>query len=309
MPSPSLSLWPSIGLAAKQHHRLTAWRAWELARHYDKAGSGVVEHADLLRFYTLNLNLSLTTGRKFIKCAVNAGYFQPITRKSGVKIYKLLGAVGVANSLGLTRVDNFKVTVQIDKLIGKGWQSELWAAFTANQEGRPRSRETLEKITHIPRVSQRAHERKANIEATPAYIHDEREKPEQYLHYLKFDHPDYPKPHAFLRYDMALARNIIVYRAPDIRKAPARFTRNRGRSKSVNQQLNALLYSLERERSIKLYHASDKGIKATSRRLVKQQIPDTGKESIQALYLTKAGGKDCLQFVYQDVTTAPPYYP
>lgn len=305
----SLSLWPSIGLAAKQHHCLTGWRAWELARYFDKQGSGVIEHNDFLRFLTLNLNLSLSTGRQFITRAVNAGYFVPITRKSGMKIYRLLSAAKVAHALGLTQLENYKITVRVENLIGKGWQSELWAAFIATQEERPCTRKTLEKITGIPRQSQRAHERRMHITSTPTYIHDERSNPEQYLHYLKFDHPDYPKPHAFLRHETALQRNIIVWRGPDKRTTPARFTSHRGSSKRVNKELAALSDFLGRERSFKLYHSTDKQIKNAKRRLVKQQVPDTGAESIQGLFMEKAGGQGCLQFIYQDVTAAPPYYP
>lgn len=304
-PSATLSLWPSIGLAAKDTHRLTAWRAWELARHYDTEGSGYVSHAGLLTYYTLNLNQSLSNGRKLITSAVKAGYFKPFTRKNNEKGYKLLGAAHVAMKLGLTRVDSHRVKVQVKNLLGKGWQSELWGAFTALQENRPRTRATLEKLTHIPRQVQRQHERKVGTESTPTYIHDHREKPEQYLHYLRFDHPDYPKPHAFLRHDNALQRQIIVYRGPDKRNAPARFERCRGRSKSVNTKLNALLCFVERERNVKLYHSADKGIKTASRKLVKMQVPDSGKESVQALFLEKPGGVGCVQFIYRDVCGIP----
>lgn len=302
----AVSIWPSIGLAALDKHRAYAWRAWELARYYDKDGSGYVSHAGLLSHFALRYNLSLSTGRKLITCAVKAGYFLPfVKRLNNEKGYKLLGVARVAMLLEITHLESHKVAVNPEKLLGKGWQSELWAAFTANQENRPRTRKTLEKITHIPRQSQRQHERKTGVTTTPTYIHDHRENPKQYLHYLRFDHPDYPKPHAFLRHDVTLQREIIVYRGPDKRQTPARYERRRGRTRSVNRQLDALLCFVERERHVKLYHPTDKGVKTAARKVVRLQISDSGDESIQALFLEKPGGFGCVQFEYQDVCGVP----
>lgn len=301
-PTPSLSLWPSIGLAAKQQHRLTAWRAWELARHYDEDGSGVVEHADLLRFYTLNLGLSISTGRNYIACAVRAGYFQPLTRRNGSKWYLLRGAVGVALSLGLSNVETKRVSVPVKGLLGKGWRKVLWTAKIAACQERPISRAKLEELTHIPRQSQRSYEKKTNVTYTPVYVHDEN-TPVEHLHYLRFDHPDFPKPHAFPRYDANLKREIIVYRAPDKRHAPASYTQSRGRSKKVNHALKLLSLSGQ-ERHTRLFHTRDKSLRRATRLLVKHQIPETGKDSVQTLYIEKPGGRGCLQ--YTTVNVKPP---
>lgn len=310
MPSPSLSLWPAIGLAAKNNHRLTAWRAWELARHYDRAGSGVVEHADLLRFYTLNLNLSLSTGRNYIQCAVNAGFFMPLTRRNGSKWYLLRGAVGVALSLGLSSVETKRVSVPVKDLTGKGWRKVLWTAKIAACQERPISRAKLEELTHIPAKSQRSYESKTGVTTTPIYIHDEN-TPVSSLNYLRYDHPDYPKPHAFPRYDANLNRAIIVYRAPDKRHAPASYSQSRGRSKKVNHALKLLSFSGQERHTrvsltpVKLFHHKDKSLRQAQKRLVKQQIPDSGKDSVQTLYIEKPGGRGCLQYNPYPVASLP----
>lgn len=232
-----VSIYPSIGLSViknKQGFFSCAYRAWQLAKAFDAAGSGAVDLNDFKEWAKVNPR----TMRQWIADAVDLQLFVKVTFGSRLMIASTAKAAAI---LGCGRVDNFKVKVNISDLASRDWKAVIFAAIESPFNPRPGqrqpvSRKELFRMTGIsPRTMQR-YEKKAGVKRHRNYAQSIYHPSE--LAAVK----EYSKRvGAFIWHDTKTDEKELRYRLPDDRDtSKAAVQVGRGRSRKVNKTLKAL---------------------------------------------------------------------
>jgi hypothetical protein len=144
---------PLIALGAIENKLTGAYRIWQLARYIDRHdGSGRVSSGDL-RGLLDDLEVHKRTQRRWIAEAVRVG----VVIEDKNDGYRYISAGKAGARLGARNIDRAVVLPGgPGELTGKGWRSNVWAAFLGGHNGgnpNPKSQETYETITGVsPRV-------------------------------------------------------------------------------------------------------------------------------------------------------------
>jgi len=151
---------PDIFFAAK-HIGLSvnAFRLWFLGKHFDTAGCGFIPKKEF-RAYIEGQGLSFYP---YLSDSKNIGIIQELKDSNDRKIIGLVGIAKAANIACVERLSTSRwALIPEIRFISRDWMCWVWAGFIA-QHNKLISRETLEKITYVPRRTQIRWEGKAKV--------------------------------------------------------------------------------------------------------------------------------------------------
>jgi hypothetical protein len=138
------------------------FRLYVLAKGLDSQGRGSVSR-DELRAYLLSLGASPRQWQRWITEARNNDLVRDWQRKTGEWMLALPSTGAAAHAMGCESVGNRRATMAAAGLIGPGWKARTWAAYDATHNGRPISRERMQKILNVPISTQRYRDRQAGV--------------------------------------------------------------------------------------------------------------------------------------------------
>jgi hypothetical protein len=142
----------------------------------------------------------------------------------------LPSAGAAAYSMGCENVGNRKAEMNACDLIGKGWKARIWAAYEVTFNGKPISRERMQKIVNVPVSTQRYRDTQAGVErqqnhARLNYKADALPMLKEYGHHKGL----------YVRKD-----GYIGSRKPDSRYSDVAFRAGKGRARKANATLHRM---------------------------------------------------------------------
>ena len=143
------------------------WRLYVLAKKLDVKGLGMVKR-DELEAFALALGVNVRTFQRWMKQARNNDLFIDTQSQSGEWLLRLPSAGRAAAALGIDRLSR-KVTMRAVDLIGKGWKARVWGAYEATFNGKPISREKMQKVINVPVSTQRYRDASAKVDRVRNY--------------------------------------------------------------------------------------------------------------------------------------------
>jgi hypothetical protein len=151
-----VKLYPVMAIqAARRASRVGGgYRLYVLAKALDQEGRGAVPR-ETLREYALSLGVLPRTWERWVFEARAFGLLWDVQRWDGHWEMILSGAATAAHAMKCETVGTCKVTMAADLLIGAGWKARVWAAYEATHNGRPVSREWMQKAVNVPVSTQR----------------------------------------------------------------------------------------------------------------------------------------------------------
>ncbi|NUQ86496.1 MAG: hypothetical protein HUU11_17470 [Anaerolineales bacterium] len=159
-----VTLYPVMAIrAARRSSRVGGgYRLYVLAKALDTQGRGSVSR-DELREYALSLGVSPRQWQRWIIEARNNDLVTDVQRASGEWELILPSAGVAAYSMGCDGVGTRKAEMSAADLIGPGWKARVWAAYEATHNGKPISRERMQKIVNVPVSTQRYRDAQAGV--------------------------------------------------------------------------------------------------------------------------------------------------
>lgn len=159
-----VNLYPvmAIQAARRSSHVGGGYRLYVLAKALDRLGLGNVSR-DELRDYAASLGVSPRQWQRWMTEARNFGLLKDWQRKTGEWMLALPNPGAAAYSMGCENVGNRKASMSAADLIGYGWKARIWAAYEATHNGRPVSRERMQKIVNVPVSTQRYRDVQAGV--------------------------------------------------------------------------------------------------------------------------------------------------
>lgn len=149
--------------AARRSSRVGGgYRLLVLAKALDKPGRGSVSR-DELRDFALSLGVSPRQWSRWIAEARNKDLVTDVQRAGGEWELVLPSAGAAAFSMKCENVGSRKASMKASDLIGYGWKARIWAAYDATHNGRPISRERMQKIVNVPVSTQRYRDTQAGV--------------------------------------------------------------------------------------------------------------------------------------------------
>jgi len=151
-----VNFYPLMAIAAARRASRVGggWRLFVLAKALDRSGRGAVSR-DELRRWTRDLGVSWVTWKRWLQEARTFGLLWDVQRRDGQWSLILPSAATAARAMKCETVGTCKVTMAADLLIGTGWKARVWAAYEATHNGRPVSREWMQKAVNVPVSTQR----------------------------------------------------------------------------------------------------------------------------------------------------------
>ena len=135
-------------------------RLYFLAKDWDLSKRGSLVEADFRSYIVNNLQVNDWNYRRWLNSAIEIGLISKIITPKGKKLL-LSGYSKACELLGITHLQPMQ-GITIKNLMGKNWQSELWACFLANYQGRPISRQTLFNLSGVKQSTQRNLEKRTS---------------------------------------------------------------------------------------------------------------------------------------------------
>lgn len=159
-----VTLYPVMALrAARRSSRVGGgYRLYVLAKALDAQGRGSVSREELRKF-ALSLGVSPRQWQRWIIEARNNDLVTDVQRASGEWELVLPSAGVAAHSMGCDSVGTRKAEMSAADLIGPGWKARIWAAYEATHNGKPISRERMQKIVNVPVSTQRYRDAQAGV--------------------------------------------------------------------------------------------------------------------------------------------------
>lgn len=159
-----VSLYPVMAIqAARRASRVGGgYRLYVLAKVLDRQGLGNVSR-DKLRRYALSLGVSPRQWQRWITEARNFDLVKDWQTKAGEWMLALPNPGAAAYSMGCESVGGRKATMSARDLIGPGWKARIWAAYEVTHNGRPVSRERMQKTVNVPVSTQRYRDAQAGV--------------------------------------------------------------------------------------------------------------------------------------------------
>jgi len=222
----NIKIWPLVGLASLQRNKISGWRFWRLAHHFDKAGSGRVKRTEFIE-YLKGLGVPAIQVKRWCIQAENAQLIKYNQRKD---VFLLVSLGNAAVKLGCAKIGK-PASIPINALLSKGWRAHVWAAFLGTLPPRPISREKLELRTGIHPRTQRRYEIAAGVEVRKNYLPTDISP--EYLEAYKIHH----NTSAAMTWTQKGGAKYIARRLPDIRLSTYQSAK-RGRSKKAQKLVN-----------------------------------------------------------------------
>ncbi|GJQ37439.1 MAG: hypothetical protein JETCAE01_34490 [Anaerolineaceae bacterium] len=234
----TVNFYPVMAIhAARRSSRIGGgYRFYVLAKALDKQGRGAVSR-DALRAYAEYLGVSTRQYNRWMTEARNTGLFFDVQRESGEWEVVLPSAGAAMYAMGGDSVGNRRAEIKPEHLIGKGWKARIWAAYEVTHNGKPVSRERMQKIVNVPVSTQRYRDAQAGVERVQnhAKLNDKPPalgKKADYLSMLR----EYSKHKGlYIRRD-----GHVGSRKPDSRYSNIASRGGRGRSKKANKTLHRM---------------------------------------------------------------------
>jgi hypothetical protein len=159
-----VNFYPLMAIAAARRASRVGggYRLYVLAKALDQEGRGSVSR-DELRDYALSLGVLPRTWERWIIEARTLGLLWDVQRRDSQWELILSGAATAAKAMKCETVGTCKVTMAADLLIGAGWKARVWAAYEATHNGRPVSREWMQKAVNVPVSTQRYRDVQAGV--------------------------------------------------------------------------------------------------------------------------------------------------
>jgi len=160
----TVSLYPvmAIQAARRSSHVGGGYRLYVLAKALDTQGRGSVSR-DELREYALSLGVSPRQWQRWITEARNFDLVKDWQRVTGEWMLALPNPAAAAFSMNCENVGTRKAEMKARDLIGYGWKARIWAAYDATHNGKPISRERMQKIVNVPVSTQRYRDNQAGV--------------------------------------------------------------------------------------------------------------------------------------------------
>ena len=247
-----MKVYPSILVQAEANEQpLGGYRVWFLAKQWHKA-SGYIP-GKKFKEYLKELGIAKSSYHRWIKEAYDLGLFIRAD-----KLIKLASWNKAGKLAGCKKLDN-PVTIELDKFIGAGWASFVWAGFLKNHEGII-ARATLQELSGgVPERTQRYRERKAGVKNQANYASFGKVK-------------DYPEQAISLYGEQGHYQQAgeIRRRLPNSRTVPECVQQaKKGRIKKVNKALAELFLCDATSSNCRVYRLYSDSYKQTKR--IKQQ--------------------------------------
>jgi len=263
--------------AARRDSRVGGgWRLFVLAKALDRSGRGAVSR-DALREYVLSLGASARQWQRWIIEARNNDLLRDVQRKSGEWDLILPGPGMAGSSMKCATVGIRKVSMKASLLIGTGWKARIWAAYEATHNGKPISRETMQKIVNVPVSTQRYRDAQAGVKRQRNYAK------------LKAKADALPILKEYSRHKGLYVRSdgFIGSRKPDSRSTDLAFRGGKGRTRKANKILRqieqrqdglslvrqALSDDVAQSNFIRLFNFTPNQTRATAKKLANADNP------------------------------------
>jgi len=133
---------------------LGGFRVWFIVKDWLKETGFISSKA--IKDHLKELGISKSTYSRWVRMAYELGLFL-----SAGELVKLASWQEGAALAGCSRLEN-PVQVEVEKFIGAGWQSIIWAAYITNHQG-VISRATLRELSGVPERTQRHREHQAGV--------------------------------------------------------------------------------------------------------------------------------------------------
>jgi len=228
-------------------------RLYFLAKDWDLSKRGCLLE-DLFRSYIVDdLGISDWNYRRWLNSAVELGLISKVTTS---RDKRLLILTAYSEACRLLEIDRLKPmqAITIKDLIGKNWQSKLWACFLANYQGNPISRETLFDLSGVKQSTQRNLEkRNSKIRNHHNYAKDTSLTKDQLSGYREFVNKS-----AFLH------RGQITFRLPDTKEIKGAITKKYNSTlKHINKQIRSSRFVAGQ--TARIYCKDDRQLKQAER--------------------------------------------
>lgn len=149
--------------AARRSSRVGGgYRLYVLAKALDRQGRGAVSR-DQLRNYALSLGVSPRQWQRWIIEARNSDLLTDVQRACGEWEFILPNPGAAMFAMGGLSVGGCRATMKAADLIGYGWKARIWAAYEATHNGKPVSRERIQKTVNVPVSTQRYRDAQAGV--------------------------------------------------------------------------------------------------------------------------------------------------
>ena len=275
-----MKVYPSILLQAEANDQpLGGYRVGFLAKDWERGGAGVIPFKEF-KHYLKGLGLAKSTYSRWIREAFSLGLFQRVSKE----LVKLASWDEFARIAGCPAAER-PALIELDKFIGDGWLSYVWACFLTNHEGII-ARATLERLSGgVPRRTQIYREHIAGVEnqANYASFGKVKDDPDKVIG-LSDEPGHYTK-------DGEIRRQL-----PNSRTTPECVQQaNKGRIKKINRTLAALFsdsLAFRNVRAFRLYsddYKQTKSIKRQDRKSDDRNRPDVIYERIEHRTAYKTG--------------------
>lgn len=248
-----LKAYPEIIFKASNNNKpVNAFRLWFIAKGYDNGNSNIP--AKKFRRYLKRLGIQRATYYRWIGQALDLGLISHQTTTQGLKVYSLASWERGAMIAGVTTLLK-PVKIPIEKFINKGWLSWAWAGFVKHFENKPMSRATLERLTGVPKRTQRGYEKQAEVKSK--------------AHFANLGDPTVDPQRAAMideRRGVYGKAGMTRKRLPNSRTVENIELGNKGRTKKINGTLKALLLTRRSsQQSEKLYFETYQALKRATR--------------------------------------------
>ena len=268
----TVSFYAEMGVdaARRYSHNGGGWRLYVLAKALDITGLGMVKR-DELEAFALALGVNVRTFQRWMKQARNNDLFIDMQSQSGEWLLRLPSAGKAAAAMGIDRLSR-KVTMRAVDLIGKGWKARIWGAYEATFNGKPISREKMQKTINVPVSTQRYRDASAKVDRIRNYCKS------AYKGSMLAGLKEYSKHKGiYLSKD-----GFIYWRLPNSYQVDFAMRGGRGRAKKANkiiksmqsinglfQKQQALSFEVEtKDNFIKLFYTAQQ-VKAATRKINK----------------------------------------
>ena len=177
---PGLALAPDIAAALLRHNLAGAGRIWLLLRHLDADGRGWISVEEARAHLSTKGAPLRVCGWRQLRNLLRDGqgilWYRDDSLRNEARIW-LRKPAKVALALSVERVSGHSVKVPVEDLLGGVGEAraQLYAAFHSGRakealhQGRPISRETIARLTGVPRRTQLEYEARAGIKVRHNY--------------------------------------------------------------------------------------------------------------------------------------------
>lgn len=218
----AVSIYPLMGIqAARRASRVGGgWRAYVICKYLDAQGVGRVKR-DEARALALQLGVNPRTWDRWINEARNNDLLSDVEKADG--FYFILPSAGRAGlAMGMDSIGPRKAIITLGALVGKGWKARVYSAW---EDGKQISRETIQKTINVPLSTQRLRDSQAGTIRTRNYSKSKMTK-DKLIGVIEHSHHKAP---------FVMRDGFIAWRLPDTRLSTCAAKGSKGRARKANR--------------------------------------------------------------------------